>query len=375
MADANTTLYQLVKPEVGASADTWGAKLNTDFDDLDALSGAFTLTGSSSAYVLTTGLSLAAYVSGQRFLVKWNHTNGTTPTLAVDGLAAKSIKKRDASTNPSASDLVSGSFAFVAYDGTNFVLLTPVASDFQPPDATLTALAALSWSSGSPLVQFTAADTVSLTPTPSVTSIAVGAGSASAPSLSFSGDNNTGFYSISDNSMGFAANGTLRVTFGSGSINSTVPILVPDGTVTLPGLTFASDTNNGWYRIGTDNWAGAVGGAKFVDIAATLVDFTVPARSRIPLSSETSGPLTAASANKKVKMSGDITINDGVFTADDFILVENNSSSSRNITQDTGMTLRLNGTATTGSRVILPYGLTLISFDTNAVAMVCGAVT
>lgn len=178
MADATTTLYQFTKPEVGASADSWGSKLNLDLDDLDALSGAFTLTGSSSAYVLTTGLSLAAYVANQRFLVKWNHTNGTTPTLAVDGLAAKSIKKRDASTNPSASDLVSGSFAFVAYDGTNFVLLTPVASDFQPLDATLTALAALSWSSGSPVLQFTAADTVSLTLTPSVSSVTASQGAA-----------------------------------------------------------------------------------------------------------------------------------------------------------------------------------------------------
>lgn len=179
MADSQTTLYGLVKPEVGASADTWGAKCNQDYDDLDALSGAMTLTGSSSAYVLTTGLSLAAYVANQRFLVKWNHTNGTTPTLNVDGLGAKSIKKRDASTNPSASDLVSGAFAFVAFDGTNFVLLTPVASDFQPLDATLTALGALSWSSGNPLVQFTAADTVSLTLTPSVTTLTTASTSAS----------------------------------------------------------------------------------------------------------------------------------------------------------------------------------------------------
>lgn len=178
MADATTTIYQFVKPEVGASADTWGTKLNTGLDDLDALSGAMTLTGSVSTYVLTTGLSLAAYVTNQRFLVKWNHTNGTTPTLNVDGLGAKNIKKRDASTAPSASDLVSGSFAYVAYDGTNFVLLTPVASDYQGLDATLTALAALSWASGNALLQFTAADTVSLTLAPSVSSISTSQGAA-----------------------------------------------------------------------------------------------------------------------------------------------------------------------------------------------------
>ena len=52
MADSITANYSFVKPEVGASEDTWGAKLNENWDDLDTLLGG--VTAAQFAYLDVT---------------------------------------------------------------------------------------------------------------------------------------------------------------------------------------------------------------------------------------------------------------------------------------------------------------------------------
>lgn len=394
---------------------------------LKGLGAAITHGGSSNAYTLTlpTGHTITAYATGMRFLWKPNGNSSGSVTLNVDGVGAKKVYL-PSGVQAGSGHITSGTLIDVAYDamldssaGGFQIVGSSSAIASQPLDATLTALAALSWSSGNALLQFTAADTVSLTLTPSVSSVtaqnSAGAStvaarfvnttdSASVTVASFEGDRatpaNSDFaqidYKLSNAAGTQTAFGRLLwlatdVTAGSED-GYLLYYVVINGTLTgvmrLTGTSFQPQTNDG-AALGTTSagWADlhlATGGVvNWANGLVTLTHdatndclevagggFSAPFEQVTGVGGET---LTVAHRNRELILDGNITMPNSVFAAGDWQVLIGDGSA-RTITRGSGVTMYVNGvdsaTATLGARQIGGA-----AWETASVVYLSGAVT
>lgn len=160
-ADANINWAEnQLGPTVNNSARATMAAIKGAWNQI---SGGCTYGGSSNAYTMTSDPVAAidtAYATGMIFMFKANHTNNGAATLNVDGVGAVAIKTSDGG-DVASGDIVSNGLYMVAYNATGprFDLIGTFASgSFQPLEATLTAFAAVSFSTTNQFLRATDAD-------------------------------------------------------------------------------------------------------------------------------------------------------------------------------------------------------------------------
>lgn len=183
---------------------------------------------------------------------------------------------------------------------------------------------------------------------------------------------NTGFVLNIENSDWVATHTTGIVTVGTGDLRVTTAgtnaasVVTIGGTQTLTNKTLTSPTMT----------APALGTVASGNLDACTADGTNKVGYRnVPQNAKTgSYTLVATDVGKVVpNTTGGWTVNNSVHSAGDVISLYNDSGSSQNITAGTITTMRLAGSATTGTRALAARGLATLYFQTASEVVVSGA--
>ena len=186
-------------------------------------------TGTANAHVIALSPAITAYAAGQAITFKSGAASTTASTVNVNGLGVKAIKKKN-DQDIAAGDIESGSIVTVVYDGTNFQMTSQLATDD-----------GLTIGGSNTQVQYNnsgaLAGDADFTFDGSNVSLAkalyLADGAVATPSVTNTGDVNTGIYFPAADTVGVTTGGVEQFRFGSNPIPGASKQLVRNGAMQI----------------------------------------------------------------------------------------------------------------------------------------------
>ena len=172
-------------------------------------------TGTANAHVIALSPAITAYAAGQAITFKSGAASTTASTVNVNGLGVKAIKKKN-DQDIAAGDIESGSIVTVVYDGTNFQMTSQLATE-----------GGLTIGGSNTQVQYNnsgaLAGDADFTFDGSNVSLAkalyLADGAVATPSVTNTGDVNTGIYFPAADTVGITTGGVEQFRFGSNPVS------------------------------------------------------------------------------------------------------------------------------------------------------------
>jgi len=371
---------------------------------------AYSAAGTSGQVLQSNGTSAPSFVNASSFAVTTfsGGTTGLTPSTATAG--AITLAGTLATTNggtgltsftsggalyaTSTSALTTGTLP-IASGGTG-VTTTPSNGQLLIGNGTGYTVAALNATTGISIS--TGSGSISIG-NAGVTSAVAGTGISVSSSTGAVTITNSGVTSIVAGTGISISGGTGAVTVTNGGVTSfsagttgLTPSTSTTGAITLSGTLAVA---NGGTGVTSSTGTGNVVLSASPTLTGTLTAATISASGNIstsggtvsdslanvrtvPVESKsTAYTLTSTDAGQAISITtGGITVPSGVFSAGQTVTIYNNSSSNQTITQGSGVTMYLVGTATTGNRTLAQYGLaTVFCVASNTFVITGGGLT